>query len=200
MAVERGAEPAGGPTAAIFADLASRKPKAIMGFTNGRLVADIEEYERVRPVDGRCPVTWRQGFKHDAAAVVELIEEPGGVLRTASGSLWRSKPHTSTRSSRGRPAPRSRRLSRTARHPHATPPRRGHARAGRGGTGSLGLPRAPPSPLRTTAVGHLRGRPPFSMFGVGPYSFSPSRSRLRPAQGAAVPRLGLIAGAPVMAR
>jgi hypothetical protein len=51
-----------------------------MTFANGGLVADSEAYKLSAFADGKCPLTWRQGIKHDAARVMELREDDG-VLR-----------------------------------------------------------------------------------------------------------------------
>lgn len=58
--------------AEIFADLQATAPESVMGVFNGRVVANSEAYRRVGFVDGVCQLTWRQGVKHDAASVFEL--------------------------------------------------------------------------------------------------------------------------------
>ena len=58
----------------------------MIGFARGRLVADLDAYERHRFADGTCPLTWRQGLKHDAAAVMELTGDGlAGPLRNKLG-------------------------------------------------------------------------------------------------------------------
>ncbi len=71
--------------AEVFSDLHASKPESIMGFVNGQLVADVEAHERSAFADGVCPVTWRQGLKHDAASVMELGYEGSGSLRNKLG-------------------------------------------------------------------------------------------------------------------
>ena len=46
-----------------------------MGFAGGRLVADCDAHAQWSFADGTCPLTWRQGLKHDAAAVMELTRD-----------------------------------------------------------------------------------------------------------------------------
>ena len=57
---------------AVYASLESETPEATIGFQGGRMVADVETYRRAAPADGECPLVWRQGIKHDAAALMEL--------------------------------------------------------------------------------------------------------------------------------
>jgi hypothetical protein len=71
--------------AEVFTDLHAEEPEATMGFVNGRLVADVEAHERSAFADGTCPVTWRQGLKHDAAPVMELGYDGSGRLRNKLG-------------------------------------------------------------------------------------------------------------------
>jgi len=69
---------------AVFDDLEAERPTRITGIANGELVPDLGLYEVSAFADGRCPLTWRQGVKHDAAAVMELRATPSG-LRNALG-------------------------------------------------------------------------------------------------------------------
>jgi hypothetical protein len=57
----------------VYDSLDSARPTRSFGVVDGRLVADIGAY--ARGVDGSCPVEWRQGMKHDAAAVMELVHD-----------------------------------------------------------------------------------------------------------------------------
>lgn len=59
----------------VFASLSSGQPETVMGFTRSRLIFDIETYSKVEFADGHCPIVWRQGVKHDAAQVMELERE-----------------------------------------------------------------------------------------------------------------------------
>jgi hypothetical protein len=69
--------------AAVFADLQSREPETVWCFANGRLVAgDTSQQGAI--IDGHCSLVWRQGIKHDAARVMELRED-GGALRNRLG-------------------------------------------------------------------------------------------------------------------
>jgi len=49
--------------------------KSRFGWYGDQFVSDIEKYERVASFDGTCPEVWRQGLKHDCAKVMELTLE-----------------------------------------------------------------------------------------------------------------------------
>jgi hypothetical protein len=59
----------------VYASLESQEPEAVMGFVAGRMVADLEAYRLSAVADGQCPFVWRQGIKHDAASVMELKKQ-----------------------------------------------------------------------------------------------------------------------------
>lgn len=68
----------------LYDSLTADTPSRRFGVIDGRLVADLDAYQRSRDLDGTCPLEWRQGMKHDAAAVMELTQHPDGV-RTRAG-------------------------------------------------------------------------------------------------------------------
>jgi hypothetical protein len=55
-----------------FSDLSTSLPTRKIAVRNGQLIADTSRYDSVRDIDGQCAYEWRQGIKHDAAAVMEL--------------------------------------------------------------------------------------------------------------------------------
>jgi SAM-dependent methyltransferase len=65
-------------TAEVYADLASDIPESVVGVVDGMLVADLEAFGSCSHAFGRCTRTWRQGVKHDAAGVMELVADRGG--------------------------------------------------------------------------------------------------------------------------
>jgi hypothetical protein len=69
---------------AVFGGLEAEKPIRISGIANGELVPDLRLYELSASADGKCPLIWRQGIKHDAAGVMEIRTTPSG-LRNVSG-------------------------------------------------------------------------------------------------------------------
>lgn len=72
-----------GPAAATCAVSALGEPgrvKRIFGWSHGKFVSHLNEYEARRELDGASPSVWRQGLKHDCARVMELDAEDGHSL------------------------------------------------------------------------------------------------------------------------
>ena len=158
----------------VFADLLDDNPTSSLGVRSGGLIADLAAYRRAEFADGSCPIAWRQGVKHDAAAVMVLTHEPDGTLRNGLGEA------VDVEADHVYPLLKATDLAGAVR------PRRGRSvlvpqrRLGED-TRSLEQTSAR---LWAYLVGHsarferrkssiYRGRPPFSLFGVGDYSFAP---------------------------
>lgn len=84
--VEIGSEKCDDYEAEVFDNLRSVEPETSMSVVNGRVVMNRDAYRQVAFVDGACPMVWRQGVKHDAASVLEL-ELDGSKLRNKLGEL-----------------------------------------------------------------------------------------------------------------
>jgi hypothetical protein len=54
------------------------KKQTILGWINDKFASDIEKYKKYQSFDGVCPFEWRQGIKHDCAKVMELERIIGG--------------------------------------------------------------------------------------------------------------------------
>ena len=65
-------------------DFYTSKPKVTLGWVNGKFASDTEKYKKYQHLDGVCPFEWRQGIKHDCAKVMEL-ERINGGFRNALG-------------------------------------------------------------------------------------------------------------------
>jgi hypothetical protein len=65
----------------VYQALQDTQPTHRVGVVGGKLVADVDDYLRHEAIDGLSPVQWRQGLKHDAAAVMELAENNGPCSR-----------------------------------------------------------------------------------------------------------------------
>lgn len=65
--------------AAVYEDIEGDIPISRVGIVNGELIANVEKYQSVLQFDGSSPLTWRQGVKHDASTVLELTESPDGM-------------------------------------------------------------------------------------------------------------------------
>lgn len=71
-------------TCAVHDSLEAGPARRRLGVVDGRLVSDVAGYAATRAADGECHLVWRQGIKHDATQVMELVDD-GGTPRTKSG-------------------------------------------------------------------------------------------------------------------
>ena len=61
-----------GYQAAVFDSLEASVPKKKIGFFAGKLISNLELYHSLSFAEGSTPLEWRQGVKHDASPVMEL--------------------------------------------------------------------------------------------------------------------------------
>ncbi len=71
-------------SANLYADLDASTPQSVLAIANGSMVSNYATYEEYSFLEGESPIVWRQGIKHDAASIMELTEERG-VLRNRLG-------------------------------------------------------------------------------------------------------------------
>lgn len=159
----------------VFDGLDVEEPTAVLGFARGRPVADLAAYHRCAFADGECPLTWRQGIKHDAADIMELTVEPGtGRLVNGLGETVDVETGFVYPLLKGA----------DLRRPAAERPRRAMVVTQRRIGEDTSRLQAEAPRLWTYLASHAarfdrrrssiyRGRPAFSLFGVGPYSFAP---------------------------
>jgi archaellin len=50
----------------------TKKQKNKFGWINNKFVANVTNYETTKNIDGKSPFVWRQGVKHDTSKVMEL--------------------------------------------------------------------------------------------------------------------------------
>jgi hypothetical protein len=154
-----------------FEDLDSTQPQSIMGIRDGGIIADTHAYDRWKHLMGTSSLQWRSGIKHDCAKVMEFKDD-GGVLRNGFGACVRLEedylyPLLKSSDVGKSQCQSNRRILVTQRS-----------------TGEETISIQANAP-RTWAylVGHrallekrkssiYRGRPPFSIFGIGEYSFA----------------------------
>jgi methylase of polypeptide subunit release factors len=159
----------------VYENLTQTHPESMMSFARGWLIADGEAYSSSSCADGACPLAWRQGVKHDAASVMELIREPStGLLRNRTGEILDVEPRFVYPLIKG---------SDLGRDPGASPERAVLVTQQRIGDNTVPLAGLAPrlwSYLEAHSASFTkrgssiyRGGPPFAMFGIGPYSFSP---------------------------
>jgi len=158
------------PRCAIYDGLSDEQPGSVMGFSAGQVVSDIVAYEAVKAADGRCEHDWRQGIKHDAVSVMELRSTDGAMVN-GRGDIVDVEPGyvfpllKSTDVFRGKAPSRvvvvpQRTLGQETSSLAASAPRlwrylEGHSAVLDGRKSSI-----------------YRGKPRYSVFGIGGYSFA----------------------------
>jgi hypothetical protein len=144
----------------------------VIGYRDGQLVADVAAYERCRPLRGASARQWRSGVKHDCSPVMELRGQPdrltnglGEVVCIEETCLY--------------PMRKSSEVAGGAQ----APPRWMLVPQRKVGEDTSALRTAAPRTwaylqahrnyLNARASKIYAHRPPFSIFGVGDYSFAP---------------------------
>jgi hypothetical protein len=162
-----------GRNAAVYGQLRDRSEPRVIGFENGVLLADVAAYHRWKHLRGDGSLRWRSGIKHDCAKVMELCLE-GGRYRNGLGELAEIEDlyvYPMLKSSAvarrdARTGCRFMLVTQTTvrdqiddmreRAPKTWAYLQSHAEL-----------------LNRRASSIYRNRPPFSVFGVGGYSFAP---------------------------
>jgi hypothetical protein len=159
-------------TAGVYSDLTFNNKLTTFGLVGRELVADIDEYNRLRDLDGIAYYRWRSGVKHDAVSVMEFRKEDsifvnGGGERVELEQTYIYPLLKSSDLANGR----------------LTPQRYILVTQCRPGDDTEDISEAAPKTwyylLRHASVLDrrqsiiYRRRPRFSIFGVGDYTFSP---------------------------
>ncbi len=188
------------PRAVVYPSLDSDTPEATIGVVDGGLVADLDALKAASAAAlGRSPIAWRQGVKHDAAAVMELAWRDGA---------WRNGPGEAVDVEETHVYPLLKGGD-LARPVGAAPGRRVIVTQHRLGEDTAGLEgRAPRlwSYLRRHAEAFAarrskvyEGRHPFAIFGVGDYTFARHKVAVSGLHRAPTFRaLGPVGGRPVL--
>lgn len=71
----------------VFSSLDSIVPSTTISIRNGHLVSNAITNQDIAFLDGNCPFIWRQGLKHDAASIFELHYNVHGQLHNRSGEI-----------------------------------------------------------------------------------------------------------------
>ncbi len=157
----------------IYESLAARDPVATMGIVDGGLVADVTSHKESQPFDGRSPIEWRQGIKHDASKILELKPDAnGGGWRNGLGEFVDVEPEWSFPLMKGSDIYAGREPSRrvlVTQRALGEDPGVLHHLAPK--LWSYLNDHQEYLTARKSSV--YRSRPKFSMFGIGPYTFSP---------------------------
>lgn len=183
----------------VYNTVESIEPEHRLGFVGGRLVADLDAYERSGFLDGSSALEWRQGVKHDAAAVMELRGLGSGRFETRVGAIVDLEPewaypllkatdlhHGRTSTNRFVIVTQRTLADDTERIADRAPLLWDYLQSHSGALDN-----------RKSSI--YRGRPRFAMFGIGDYTFSPWKvavSGLHPTGNFQL--LGPVAGRPVV--
>lgn len=157
----------------VLDDLGAARPSHAFGLVDRRLVADVDTYRGLAHLSGPSPVRWRSGVKHDCARVMELRVKDG-VLKNGLGETVDIENDHVLPLLKGTDVARGRtdRPDRFVIVPQRTV-----------SEDTCALARTAPRTWRYLMdhAGLLdsrksriyRGRPRFSIFGVGDYTFAP---------------------------
>jgi hypothetical protein len=159
---------------AVFPSLTATSPASHMGVSGGRVHSDIDAHRATLELAGASRVEWRSGVKHDLARVMELVAEDG-VLKNGLGDRVEIEPdfvYPLCKGSdlvHGRDAGRRFVLVTQQKLGEDTLAIRERAPA----TWRYLERHAAAFSARKSRI--YRDRPPFAMFGVGPYTFAPHK-------------------------
>jgi hypothetical protein len=70
--------------AKFYPSLGASEPHGVLSISKAYQVADASRYAESSEIDGVCPLPWRQGIKHDAARIMELRGAVGGGISEVS--------------------------------------------------------------------------------------------------------------------
>ncbi|HNX43201.1 MAG TPA: SAM-dependent methyltransferase [Bacteroidales bacterium] len=68
-------------------DFYNRNKKLSFGWVKSKFVSNIDDYKATKNIDGVCPFEWRQGIKHDCANVMELEMIRGHFINKLSEEI-----------------------------------------------------------------------------------------------------------------
>lgn len=164
---------AGARDCAVFPAIEAATPSYTLGFHDDMLISDVDAYSSVRHVLGpERRYAWRSGIKHDCSRVMELQACPGGYRNALGETVILEEDHVfpmlkSSHVHNGESAG-----ERAMLVPQKTV-----------GSDTAIIRTAAPltwryldrhaAVLAARGSSVYRGRPPFSIFGVGDYSFAP---------------------------
>lgn len=158
----------------VYSDLSSSKPKYVIGERDGYVVKNVELYEEYKRISGReLNYVWRSGIKHDCAKVMELRPVGTGFVNGRSERVDIEETFVfpllkSSDVGNSRVTDCRRRLIVTQRFV-GEETRQIKSKAPK--TWEYLQQHADLLNARRSSI--YRGKPRFSIFGVGPYTFAP---------------------------
>ena len=156
----------------VYESFTARTPVTTMGIVDGGLVADVVAHRRSRSFDGRSPIEWRQGIKHDASKILELKRSESGRWRNGLAEPVEVETDWSFPLTKGSDIYQGREPSRrviVTQRSLGENPRVLHKMAPK----LWRYLRHHEDHFARRKSSVYRSRPEFSMFGIGPYTFSP---------------------------
>ncbi|MBT9431384.1 hypothetical protein JZM24_03035 [Candidatus Sodalis endolongispinus] len=158
----------------VFASLQAADPDATIGFHDGFLVSDVQSYTRHRDlIASNSHYIWRSGVKHDCSKVMELAETTDGRLTNGLGEQVYLEPELLFTLLKSSDVAKGR--SRADRFMIITQKQIGEDTALLADTVPKTwrylLANADKLDARGSVI--YRGKPRFSIFGVGAYTFAP---------------------------
>lgn len=156
----------------VFESLHAPAASRVLGLVRGTLTNDVHGFERTRPFEGQPEPAWRSGVKHDCSRVMELRATPEGWASTAESTVQLEDEHVypllkGSDVANGRLTPRravvvpQKALAESTATLEHTAPR----------TWAYLSRHRQALDARKSRI--YRNRPPFSIFGIGPYTFAP---------------------------
>lgn len=68
-------------------DFYSLEKRLSFGWLNTKFVSNLADYNETKEIDGVCPFEWRQGIKHDCSAIMELERVNGHFVNNQSDEI-----------------------------------------------------------------------------------------------------------------
>lgn len=68
-------------------DFYSLEKRLSFGWFNTKFVSNLADYKETKEIDGVCPFEWRQGIKHDCASIMELERVNGHFVNNQSDEI-----------------------------------------------------------------------------------------------------------------
>lgn len=161
------------PSCPVYDSITNPQCEQQIGLRGASLVADVAAFDTARPFMGECAYVWRSGLKHDCAKVMELTAQPDGRWvngRSETVALEDAYLHPLLKSSdvaNGRTTPRRWVIVPQNRVGAPTAPIQTEA------PDTWRYLTAHADQLNGRKSSVYRNRPPFSIFGIGSYSFAP---------------------------
>ena len=154
----------------VYEDLSSKTPSTQFGMRGDSLVADIEAYDRLSFLRNGSLIGWRSGVKHDSSRVFELTKHDGALFNGLGEQVEIESDVVFP-------------LMKSSDVAHKREPRKFVVIPHRSMRESpLDLQRRAPAAweylqshsamLNKRGSSIYRKRPPFSIFGIGPYTFT----------------------------